>query len=388
MAKRPDHEEDEGRKLIEPTMISWMFVLKSSGCRSQQRDMILRSTKIRVLYIQMYMLYDCNSFNTKKAHRRSSTLKFVIHFNKEQDKRKVVAFLYFGRQNIYQLADIFTKSITERALRNTTPLPWSKQMSTQRLFKELQDESVLPCPKNSGIKDLYGSEICTEMSTGGPLWQASRCQEASLPLTTVTTPPESLDSLWESENNPEGHRGNNTLTGALRLQRLIQKEPGTTVGFTSSELPVISRKFRAFVTCSLLNVIQRKLSDNVSHWCVDNFYKNKRTSTINTNSDRPLLPGTGAYAFAFPTSLVLHHVLNSETSVVRAATSGEIPGVDEFELTLATTALFRELQTLDLLSIILKQINEAPYPKNSNHITRMPRARNSMNLIILAFNAL
>ncbi|GKA09819.1 hypothetical protein Tco_0689252 [Tanacetum coccineum] len=43
---------------------------------------------------------------------------------------------------------------------------------------------------------------------------------------------------------------------------------------------------------------------------------------------------------------------SSETSVVRAATSGEISGVDEFELTLATNALFREFRKLwDLRAI-------------------------------------
>ncbi|GKF62939.1 hypothetical protein Tco_0182993, partial [Tanacetum coccineum] len=52
--------------------------------------------------------------------------------------------------------------------------------------------------------------------------------------------------------------------------------------------------------------------------------------------------------------------------VVRAATSGEIPGVDEFELTLATTALFRGLQTLDLLSIILKHSRVVPADSSSS----------------------
>ncbi|GKG13322.1 hypothetical protein Tco_0350282, partial [Tanacetum coccineum] len=38
-----------------------------------------------------------------------------------------------------------------------------------------------------------------------------------------------------------------------------------------------------------------------------------------------------------------------------SATSGEIPGVEELELTFATTGLLRELRTLDLLSMILRQ---------------------------------
>ncbi|GKA75601.1 hypothetical protein Tco_0781979 [Tanacetum coccineum] len=72
--------------------------------------------------------------------------------------------------------------------------------------------------------------------------------------------------------------------------------------------------------------------------------------------------------------IVFSKFLSSETSVVRAATSGEIPGVDEFELTLAVTALFRELQTLDLLSIILKH-SEASYPK------MFPPAQNSQRVL-------
>ncbi|GJX60813.1 hypothetical protein Tco_0292203 [Tanacetum coccineum] len=86
---------------------------------------------------------------------------------------------------------------------------------------------------------------------------------------------------------------------------------------------------------------------------LDNFYKNGAPSTSYTTLPTAFT-GTGDWDYLLFDKHSLIIFLSSETSVVRAATSGEIPGVDEFELTLATTALFRELRTLDLHSIIFK----------------------------------
>nr|GFA97163.1 hypothetical protein [Tanacetum cinerariifolium] len=50
-----------------------------------------------------------------------------------------------------------------------------------------------------------------------------------------------------------------------------------------------------------------------------------------------------------------YHRSNALTMSLSSATSDEMAGVEEFEFTLATTALARDCQTFDLLSIIFKQ---------------------------------
>ncbi|GJW82646.1 hypothetical protein Tco_0155791 [Tanacetum coccineum] len=137
-----------------------------------------------------------------------------------------------------------------------------------------------------------------------------------------------------------------------------------TMGVGKKESEVFSKYYRGLVPCGdSINMLTRQLVkrtlecclDKHCHRWLDSFYKNEHLHKLHNSAREARFYTVGSLVpFSLSIIIVSSKIFNSETSVVRAATSGEIPGVDEFELTLATTALFRELRTLDLLSIILK----------------------------------
>ncbi|GJY09299.1 hypothetical protein Tco_0377484 [Tanacetum coccineum] len=99
-----------------------------SGCyaqilwmRSQLRDYGFAFNKI-LMYCdnQSAIALCCNSVQ----HSRSKHIDIRHHFIKEQVERKVVE-LYFLETKDQRGLTFFTKDLTERALRNTTPTAWS-----------------------------------------------------------------------------------------------------------------------------------------------------------------------------------------------------------------------------------------------------------------------
>ncbi|GJU47101.1 retrovirus-related pol polyprotein from transposon TNT 1-94 [Tanacetum coccineum] len=178
MAERPDLDEDKGGKLIDPTrfrdadyagchdtrrstsgsaqflghrLVSWSSKKQKSHAISIQEvetspfqdaraqilwmrlnygDMDLRSTKIPMYSaIKVLLLLCCIVFNT----RVPSTLIFVTTLSKSRLKGKLLNV--FCENKIPQLADIFTKAIPMRALRNTTPHCLELNKCHQRLSR-------------------------------------------------------------------------------------------------------------------------------------------------------------------------------------------------------------------------------------------------------------
>ncbi|GJS38227.1 hypothetical protein Tco_0563270 [Tanacetum coccineum] len=139
------------------------------------------------------------------------------------------------------------------------------------------------------------------------------------------------------------------------LKRRKDRKPGGRIGLQPSEvLNWYFLEFQLAQTCNQLaeNVLLNVVSINIAigGWTV--FIRMSTSTSYTTLLDR--FYGCGSLGFLLSISIVLHIFLVQNPSVVRAATSGEIPGVDEFELTMQRLPCSSELRTLDLLSIILK----------------------------------